>query len=296
MLALLVALAFGYSAYSCRQSFDKPATAVRAAVTSDGETVTPTGEDGPSPSDEGTSGDNGATAANEATTSGGLELPRMTAGPSRGGQTIRHTGFTLCYDADYKTPYWVAWTLTPAKLSGDVARTNKFLPDPMVRGAQAVTKDYTNSGYDRGHMAPAADMKWSIAAMRESFYLTNVCPQNRNLNRGDWNDLEEAVRTWARRYGPVYVCAGPLYFNKRPTRIGANGVAVPDAFFKVVLIGYPQHPRAYGFIFANRAGSQRLEAYQRTVDDVERTAGMDFFSALPDNVENRIEAQKPALP
>ena len=223
----------------------------------------------------------------------GIEIPRYES--SRGGQTIRHTGFTLSYDADYKTPQWVAWTLTRAMTLGTEKRSNKFCPDPAVRGAKAYTTDYTRSGYDRGHMAPAGDMKWSKQAMEESFYLSNVCPQNRNLNRGDWKDLEELTREWASTYGSVSVAAGPIYATKHPARIGANKVAVPDAFFKVVLVGYPKSPKAYGFVFRNEAGSHPLSYYQLTVDEVESRTGMDFFSALPDKVEKRIEAQKPAL-
>lgn len=228
-------------------------------------------------------------------TAGGerLEIPHYES--ARGGQIIEHTGFTLSYDADYKTPQWVAWELTRSEAAGEVPRAKKFLPDPKVRGAKAYHSDYTNSGYDRGHMAPAADMKWSKRAMEESFYLSNICPQNGNLNRGDWKDLEEMEREWASRYGAVSITAGPIYETKRPLRIGANKVAVPDAFFKVLLVGYPENPKAYGFIFKNEAGSRPLEHYQLTVDEVESRAGMDFFPSLPDEVELKIENAKPAF-
>lgn len=227
------------------------------------------------------------------TTIEGLEIPRYES--PRGGQLIRHTGFTLSYDADFKTPQWVAWQLTRSEAEGTEPRAKKFLPDPEVRGAKAYHSDYTNSGYDRGHMAPAGDMKWSRKAMEESFYLSNICPQNRNLNRGDWKDLEELERAWAARYGVVSIAAGPIYNSPSPKRIGANKLAVPDAFFKVLLVGYPQNPKAYGFIFKNEAGSRPLKAYQLTVDEVEERTKMDFFSALPDEVENAIEQVKPAI-
>ncbi len=223
----------------------------------------------------------------------GMEIPKYNT--SRGGQVIAHLGYTVSYDADFKTPQWVAWELTSAKANGTEERYNKFQPDPDVRGAKAYPKDYTNSGYDRGHMAPAADMKWSHQAMVESFYMTNVCPQNRNLNRGDWKDLEEKEREYANRYGTVSIVAGPLYYTSKPERIGTHRVAVPDAFFKVMLVGYPKHTKAYGFIFRNQAGSHSLNYYQTTVDEVERVTGMDFFSKLPDKVEKRVEAEKPAL-
>lgn len=246
-----------------------------------------------------TTHENGRTATSKTkeprsgTAEKGLEIPHYEV--SRGGQLIRHLGYTVSYDADYKTPQWVAWTLTRSEAAGTEPRAKKFRPDPMIRGAKAYTTDYKNSGYDRGHMAPAADMKWSEQAMEESFYMSNVCPQNRNLNRGDWKDLEDKTRDWAQRYGAVSVAAGPIYTSRRPLRIGANRVAVPDAFFKVLLVNYPRNPQAYGFVFANKAGSHPLTYYQLTVDDVESLAGMDFFPALPDEIEQRIEAQKPAL-
>lgn len=224
---------------------------------------------------------------------GGYEIPVYES--ARGGQIIRHTGFTLSYDADFKTPQWVGWEVTADETRGNLPREKSFRPDPLVRGAKAYHKDYSNSGYDRGHMAPAADMKWSEEAMKESFYTSNICPQNRNLNRGDWNDLEELTRNWAVRYGAVSVTAGPIYRSKSPERIGANRVAVPDAFFKVILINTPKVQKAYGFIFENKAGSHPLSYYQLTVDEVEKKTGMDFFAALPDEVENRIESEKPAL-
>lgn len=218
-----------------------------------------------------------------------LEIPVMHS--RSGGQILKRKGYTLSYNADYKTPHWVAWELTKKETKGKESRTDKFLPDPDVRGAKAYTSDYTKSGYDRGHMAPAADMKWSRKAMEESFYMSNICPQNGNLNRGDWNDLEEKSRQWAKKYGVVYIACGPIYDGKRPKRIGNNKVAVPDAFYKVILINDKKKPQALGFIFPNKAGHKPLEKYIVTVDSVEKRTNIDFFPALPDEVENKIEAE-----
>ncbi len=156
--------------------------------------------------------------------------------------------------------------------------------------------DYTNSGYDRGHMAPAADMKWSEKAMEESFYMSNICPQDRKLNRDDWGSLEETCRGWARKYGTVYIACGPIYDKKSPKRIGRNKVAVPDRFFKVVLIYNRKKPQAMGFLFENKAHHRKLENYMVTVDEIEQITGLDFFSRLPDDIENKIEAEIPVLP
>ena len=225
---------------------------------------------------------------------GALEIPMIQS--STGGQILKRKGYTLSYNADYKTPQWVAWELTKKETKGKEGRTNKFLPDPDVRGAKAYTGDYTKSGYDRGHMAPAADMKWSKKAMEESFYMSNICPQNQKLNRDDWGDLEQLCRSWARKYGTVYIACGPIYDKKQPKRIGEHRVAVPDRFFKVVLIYNRKSPIAMGFLFDNKAHHQALEKYMVPVDSVEKVTGMDFFSKLPDDVENRIEADIPALP
>lgn len=218
-----------------------------------------------------------------------LEIPVMQS--RTGGQLIKRKGYTLSYNADYKTPQWVAWELTGKETKGKEERTDKFLPDPDVRGAKAYSNDYTKSGYDRGHMAPAADMKWSKQAMAESFYMSNICPQNPNLNRGDWNDLEEKSRQWAKKYGAVYITCGPVYDHGKPKRIGNNKVAVPDAFYKVILINDSKTPQAIGFLFPNKAGHKPLKKYIVTVDSVEKRTGIDFFPALPDEVENRIEAE-----
>lgn len=218
-----------------------------------------------------------------------MEIPVMSA--KKQGQVIHRTGYTLAYDAKTRTPQWVAWELTKMETQGTVERSNDFQPDPDVKGAKVVTKDYSHSGYDRGHMAPAADMKWSKKAMMESFYMSNICPQDHNLNTSDWSELENKSRQWARRYGKVYIVCGPIYNGKRNEYIGDHRVKVPDAFFKVVLINEKKKQRAMGFYFENEAGERKLQEYLVPVDHLEQLTGMDFFSALPDNLEDRLEAE-----
>lgn len=221
---------------------------------------------------------------------GQLEIPSMPKGKQ--GQVIQRTGYTLAYDKKTKTPQWVAWELTKEETKGNHERTDKFLPDPNVEGAKVVTTDYTGSGYDRGHMAPAGDMKWSKKAMEESFYMSNICPQIHHLNTGDWNELEANTRKWARRYGSVYVTCGPIYNGRRRTQyIGKNRVKVPDAFFKVILIQSPKKTCALGFFFENEAGQRPLNEYLVSIDYLEQTTGIDFFPSLPDELENTLEAE-----
>ena len=223
-----------------------------------------------------------------------LEIP--TDPQNRPDIRLKRTGYTASYNKDYKTPNWVGWELTRKETTGQEERKNRFLPDPDVPAPRAEHDDYTNSGYDRGHMAPAADMKWSPKAMEESFYLSNICPQDQKLNRDDWSDLEESCRGWAKKYGTVYITCGPIYDSKRPKRIGKHRVAVPNRFFKVVLIYNRKNPVAMGFLFDNKAHHQDLRHYMVPVDSIESITGYDFFAKVPDDVEQRIEAVVPALP
>ena len=217
-----------------------------------------------------------------------MEIP-LTKGKQ--GQIIQRTGYTLSYDAKNKTPQWVAWELTKEETRGNEERTNEFQPDPDVMGSKVVTYDYSGSGYDRGHMAPAGDMKWSKKAMQESFYMSNICPQDHNLNTEDWNDLEMKSREWARRYGKVYIVCGPIYKGMRNEYIGDHRVKVPDAFFKVILINDAKKQYALGFYFENEAGERPLTEYLTSVDELEKLTGLDFFSALPDEKENLLEKE-----
>lgn len=215
-----------------------------------------------------------------------MEIPLM---EEKQGQIIQRTGYTLSYDAKNKTPQWVAWELTKEETRGNEERCTEFFPDPDTWGNKVVTSDYSHSGYDRGHMAPAGDMKWSKKAMQESFYMSNICPQDHNLNTKDWNDLEMKSREWARRFGRIHIVCGPIYNGKRNEYIGVHRIKVPDGFFKVILINTKTKQSAFGFIFENEAGERPLSDYLVSVDKVEEITGLNFFSLLPDDLENRLE-------
>ena len=223
-----------------------------------------------------------------------LEIPISTR--KREEIILHRTAFTISYNNDYKTPNWVAWELTRAETEGTEGRKNKFEPDPNLPEPRAEHSDYTHSGYDRGHMAPAADMKWNKKAMEESFYMSNICPQNRKLNRDDWGDLEEKCRNWAEKYGKAYIVCGPIYDSKSPKRIGKHKIAVPERFFKAILIYEGKTPIAMGFLFENKAHHQNLKNYLVSVDKIEEETGLDFFSKLPDTIESRIESTIPDMP
>ena len=201
-------------------------------------------------------------------------------------------GYTVSYNLHHNLPNWVAWELTTDKLVERESRTDKFLPDPDLPADVAVTTDdYKRSGWDRGHMCPAADNRWHWRAMQESFYMTNICPQHHNLNRGDWKELEDACREWAQKEGKIYIVCGPILYRQKHRTIGhEHRITVPEAFFKVILAPDSRPPRAIGFIFKNTSGNHPLDSYVNSVDQVERITGIDFFPALPDDLEEQVEA------
>lgn len=205
-------------------------------------------------------------------------------------QILKRTGYVASYNKTTLLPNWVAWHLTAERTEGSAKRSGvDFAEDTEVPEPRATDWDYYNSGYDRGHMCPAADNKWSKKAMEESFLFTNMCPQNGNLNRGDWNEMEMACRKWAKKYGDLYIVCGPILYKGKHKTIGKNKVVVPEAFFKVVL-RTGDDPQAIGFIYKNTSGNRPKDSYVNTVDEVERITGIDFFSSLPDNVEKNVEA------
>lgn len=218
-----------------------------------------------------------------------LQLPQLKANLS--SQEIQHEGYTVSYNAQWLLPNWVAYELTAQEVEGELPRTDRFYPDPLVVGKQATNNDYRKSGYDRGHMAPAADMKWSETAMRESFYFTNICPQLHNLNAGVWQDFEDRGRKWAKQYGSVYIVCGPIVNKKALGTIGENQVVVPDGFYKVFLINDNGRYEGLGLLFDHVSGRKKLKNYACTIDSVEQVTGIDFFYRLPNDVEARVEAE-----
>ena len=218
----------------------------------------------------------------------GLEVPeKLTDRPE---QILKRVAYTASYNSDLRIPNWVAWRLTGAHTEGKNKRAGvKFHEDTDVPMPRAVDFDYVRSGYDRGHLCPSADNRWDATAQEQSFLLTNVCPQDHNLNVGDWHELENLCRKWAKTYGSIYIVAGPVLFKGKHKTNGKNKVTVPEAFFKVVLC-MEKKPKAIGFIYRNESGNRPKSYYVNTIDDVERITGIDFFPALPDKVENEVEA------
>ena len=206
-------------------------------------------------------------------------------------QLIRYKGFTVSFNPRTHQPNWVGWELLASEVEGTHPRNQNFAQDPDIEGC-ATPQDYRHSGFDRGHMAPAGDMKWNPEAMAESFLMTNICPQAGDLNRGAWNKLEEKCRQRARRDSAVVIICGPVFDKPGAAMlIGSTGVAVPNGFFKVVLSPYANPPRAIGFLMPNGPVPGGMQKCAVSVDSVETATGFDFFSALPDDIETEVEKQ-----
>ncbi|HEX7411386.1 MAG TPA: DNA/RNA non-specific endonuclease [Bacteroidales bacterium] len=221
---------------------------------------------------------------NKTTTITHLEIPKTLPNDI----IIRHAGYSLLYDEHHEQAKWVAYELTSAETHKVAKRTNKFLPDPLVKTNSANDSDYAGSGYDRGHLAPAGDMGWSSVTMAESFYYSNMSPQVPAFNRGIWKRLEELVRTWTIEYNAVYVVTGPV-LTKDLSAIGPDEVSVPKYFYKVILDYTGQDIKGIGFILPNAGSGNPLQNYAVTIDSVEKFTGIDFFPALPDLQEEQIE-------
>ena len=220
----------------------------------------------------------------------GLEIP-VYKGKEKLSQTVKKRfSYVVSYNHDTKEPNWVAWTLTADHASGDVPRLD-FMDDDDMPDPKGYLSDYYNSGYDRGHMCPAGDNKWDRKSMEDCFLITNMCPQVNNLNRGIWNSIEQQCRAWAKKYGKIYIVCGPIFLNQQHRKLGKNKVVVPEAFFKVILC-LGDSPKAIGFVCRNvsQKGKKKTD-FVNSVDEVERITGYDFFSKLPDGVEDKVEAE-----
>jgi endonuclease G, mitochondrial len=213
-----------------------------------------------------------------------LEIPKTEPGDF----IISHTGFSLLYNEDHEQACWVAYELTREKAAKVYDRTDKFIPDPRVTTLTANNKDYSRTGFDRGHLAPASDMGWSAEAMAESFYYSNISPQVPGFNRGIWKKLEERVRTWAVENEVIHIVTGPVLTSGLKT-IGANNVSVPEYYYKVVLDYHEPGIKGIGFIIPNAKLNQPLHHFAVSIDSVENFTGIDFFPALPDDQEDIIE-------
>ena len=212
-----------------------------------------------------------------------LELPRYGADDT----IIRHRGYTLSYNSKYKQANWVAYLLTKDETVKRFQRGEFFAPDPLLPGTD-FSIDYQKSGYDRGHLAPAADMGYSMETMVQSFFYSNMSPQLPRFNRGIWKKLEMQVRNWAIKYDSLYIVTGPIFSDTMKV-IGPHRVAVPKSYYKVLIQKRNGEWFGIGFVLPNSSLKGDIMQYATSIVKVEVITGIDFFWSLEDKFENVLE-------
>ena len=218
-------------------------------------------------------------------------LPTAFTPAAANTEIIQHTHYTLSYIEHHEQAEWVYYRLTKDRRMTEprVERTDNFRPDPNVSTGSAQLEDYKGSGYDRGHLCPAADMAHSELAMSETFFMSNMSPQSPSFNRGIWRSLESDVRDWAVASDTLHIVTGPILQNKQYPTIGPNNVTIPDYYYKALLdIAGPDH-KAIAFILPNTKGEHDILDYAVTIDSLETLTNIDLFHELPNDLETQLE-------
>lgn len=207
--------------------------------------------------------------------------------------TINHKYYRLCYDEKNEQAKWVAYNLTVKEVENKLCeRSDNFRIDPDVNTGSATLEDYKNSGCDRGHLCPAADMRFDCDAMSETFFMSNMSPQTPSFNRGIWAKLENKVRDWAILYSEIFIVTGPILNGEKLGTIGYNDVTIPKYYYKTILKKDGNGWICIALVLPNEAGSNPWIDYVVTVDYLEKLTTIDFFNGLPDDIENKIESQR----
>ncbi|MGF1557487.1 MAG: DNA/RNA non-specific endonuclease [Flavobacteriaceae bacterium] len=216
-------------------------------------------------------------------------VPSFIVPSSTAGQLVQHHNFMLSYNENFEQAEWVAYVLKKSHLTSDDRKRPYFIEDPKVKTKSADWRNYKGSGYDRGHLCPAGDRRFSEQAYNETFYTSNITPQNKDFNAGVWNRLEMKVRQWAKQHGEVFVItAGVL--EPGLEEIGDEDVAVPRQYYKIVARGKAENLKVLGFLMDGKESSKPLDEFTVAVDRIEERTGIDFFSELPDSVEKKLES------
>ena len=209
--------------------------------------------------------------------------------PGPADSIIEREGYALGYIEKHEQPAWVQYIMTADEVSRRAAkRGDDFRPDPDVPTGSATPQDYTRSGYDRGHLAPAADMSFSVKTMSESFFMSNMSPQAPQFNRGIWSKLEKQVRHFATKEKRIVVVTGPILPAEKTITIGANKVTVPQYYYKVIYDTTPPE-KMIAFVLPNKGSNADLRTFVVTVDRVEELTGLNFFSTVPQPKQEQLE-------
>lgn len=218
-------------------------------------------------------------------------------------EIISHSAFSLSYNETHEQANWVMHVVMTDIANGNVSRSNDFREDPLITTGTAQEKDYflktlkadrtysyDGYGYDRGHLAPSADFRWSEKALSESYFYSNISPQIGNFNREKWAELENFIREYVTTNGVnlVIVTAPVLNDNLLKIERSDNGVSIPEYFVKVALD--LKNKRGIGFVLPHQKIEMPLASYTVSIDSVEALLGYDLFTELDDLLETEIES------
>lgn len=218
------------------------------------------------------------------------EIPPYFLPSSTTGEVVDHNYFSLSYNEPFEQAEWVAYTLKKEHLTQDDRKRPYFIEDPKVSTKSADWRNYRSSGYDRGHLCPAGDRKFSEQAYNETFYTSNISPQDRDFNAGIWNRLEMQVRQWAQRHNELFVVTGGV-LESGLEEIGEEDVDVPRYYYKIIARGNPNEPRVLAFLLLGKESTKPLSQFTVAVDEIEKRTGIDFFENLPDGLEAELESE-----
>lgn len=196
-------------------------------------------------------------------------------------EIVYHSAYVLNYNEEHEQADWVMHIVPKDVITGTVTRTNDFRTDPSVSTGTADVGDYWDSGFDRGHLAPSADFRWSKKALSESYFYSNMSPQRPELNRNSWNNLEIQVREWVVDFGNLLVITGPVLNDQLPkVPQGSNRLSIPEFYYKIVVDMNHDQPKAIAFLMPNKGFTDNISNYIVTIDSVEAITNIDFFPEL----------------
>jgi endonuclease G len=201
--------------------------------------------------------------------------------PGSTNQYLCRDGYAVGYSYMYKQPLWVAYELTGKSVTRKIKRHDDFQPDLQIpKKYRAEKKDYSRSGYDRGHMAPYAAMDFDKESAKQSFLLSNMSPQKGSLNRQGWAQLEKYVRFWAKSKNKIWVYTGPIFKGKKIKTIGKGKISVPSAFYKIIYA--PEQNQTIAFVMPNsKVNRKQVSKYIVPISQIEQRTGLRFLSNLP---------------
>ena len=217
-------------------------------------------------------------------------LPRPTPAFRYHVTVLTNTGYLVGYCETRRDPVWAAYRLF---------RPNSFQAPPRPKGfdsdyrtSRTVSHDYTGSGYDRGHMAPnyAIAVCYGTGAQLETFLMSNIIPQRPALNRQVWEHLEQQeIREYAPRYRQIWIVDGPIFRSHDRLR---GGEEIPDACFKIICREQDGQPKVLAFIMPQTVSSSESPGqFLTSVREIERETGLDFFSGMPEDLQQRFETE-----